>query len=156
MSNPKDPADGAGAMKAPSASDLRAAITEREFDKMKAEAEKGAAAKAAEKAIVDRFMTEALDEKQIEGFRRRVRAAVERGDLDVLLGEFPSTLTTDSGRAINNLDPDWPATLQGKALEVYKIWKERLQPQGYRLYARIENFPGGMPGDVGIYLSWKE
>jgi hypothetical protein len=146
----------AGVARAPSAAELRASITEHEIDKMKSDAARADAARAAEKAMVDRFMNEALDEKQIEGLRRRVRAAVERGDLEVLLGEFPSTLTTDGGRAINNLESDWPSTLQGKALQVYQIWKERLQPQGYRLYGRIESFPGGMPGNVGIYLSWKE
>jgi hypothetical protein len=156
MSKPEEIKGEPGATQAPSASDLRATIAERELGKMKAQAEKEAAAKAAEKAIADRFMNEGLDEAMMEGFRRRIRAAVERGDLEVLLGEFPSTFTTDGGRAINNLDPDWPSTLQGKALDVYRAWKERLQPQGYRLYARIENFPGGIPGNVGMYLSWKE
>jgi hypothetical protein len=31
---------------------------------------------------------------------------------------------------------------------------KELEPQGYKLRAQIMDFPGGMPGDVGIFLRW--
>ena len=48
----------------------------------------------------------------------------------------------------------WPETLQGKAKELYDRYTEVARPQGYRLKAMIINFPGGLPGDVGFFLSW--
>lgn len=138
------------------AADLRAQIAEREGDKAAETMKLNDAAARAQKALVDRFMHELLSEKEIEALRNRIRAAVERGDLEVLLGEFPSSLCSDHGRAINNLERDWPETLQGKARQVYELWRDRLRDRGFRLHARIENFPGGMPGNVGMYLSWKE
>ena len=86
--------------------------------------------------------------------RRLVKNAVEKGQLEALVYSFPSDLCTDGGRAINNADPDWPETLQGKAKEMYDAFKARVQPQGYRLKAMIINFPGGVPGDVGFFLNW--
>jgi len=70
--------------------------------------------------------------------------------------QFPAKLCTDKGRAINNGEPDWPETLQGKAKSFYDFFLERGRPQGFRLKAQILNFPGGMPGDVGLIVSWGE
>jgi multidrug efflux pump subunit AcrA (membrane-fusion protein) len=138
------------------AADLRARIAERQGDKAAEKMRLNAAAAQAQKELVDHFMNAVLTEKEIEALRNRVRAAVERGELEVQLGEFPAALCSDGGRAINNLEKDWPETLQGKARQVYELWRERLREKGYRLHARVENFPGGMPGNVGVYLSWKE
>jgi hypothetical protein len=33
-------------------------------------------------------------------------------------------------------------------------YDERARPAGYHLKAQIINFPDGMPGDVGLFLSW--
>ncbi len=83
-----------------------------------------------------------------------LRAAAERGDTHVRLFTFPSDLCNDGGRAINNADPDWPKTLVGFAARAYEYYQKELQPHGYRLRAEILDFPGGMPGEVGITLAW--
>jgi CBS domain-containing protein len=82
------------------------------------------------------------------------RAAAEQGLKEFLLLRFPSQLRSDGGRAINVPDPDWPATLRGEAAEVYLRWSHDLKPHGFHLAARILDFPGGMPGDVGLFLVW--
>jgi hypothetical protein len=38
--------------------------------------------------------------------------------------------------------------------EMYEFWKKVLQPQGYKLRYEVIDFPGGMPGDIGITLQW--
>jgi len=81
-------------------------------------------------------------------------AAAERGDTEVMVMRFPSDLCTDGGRAINNTDPDWPNTLAGRPRQAFEFWKEHLRPLDYKLKAMIVEFPGGMPGDVGFFLSW--
>jgi hypothetical protein len=80
--------------------------------------------------------------------------AVKDGKLEALVYSFPSSLCSDSGRAINSGDPDWPTTLLGKAKQFYDRFQKLGKPQGFKLKAMIINFPGGIPGDVGFYLSW--
>jgi hypothetical protein len=100
------------------------------------------------------FLKGHLGEEERAMIRRVVMQAVTAGKLEALVYTFPSELCSDSGRAINSSDPDWPSTLQGKAKELFEVYKTVAQPQGYKLKASIINFPGGMPGDVGFFLSW--
>ena len=105
-------------------------------------------------AFTDDFLQHHISDEERAMIRRLVKNAVEKGQMEALVYSFPSDLCTDGGRAINNADPDWPETLQGKAKEMYDAFKARAQPQGYRLKAMIINFPGGIPGDVGFFLNW--
>ena len=73
---------------------------------------------------------------------------------ELLLLRFPHDLCSDGGRAINAPEPDWPSTLRGEAAEVYLRWQRELKPQGFQLAARILDFPGGLIGDVGLFLVW--
>jgi hypothetical protein len=83
-----------------------------------------------------------------------LRAAAERGETQLRVMTFPSELCKDGGRAINNGDPHWPNTLIGFAARAYEFYHKELQPHGYKLRAEILDFPGGMPGEVGITVSW--
>lgn len=105
-------------------------------------------------AFAEDFLKGHLGEDERAMIRRVVMQAVTAGKLEALVYTFPSELCTDSGRAINSADPDWPSTLQGKAKELFDAYKTVAQPQGYKLKASIISFPGGMPGDVGFFLSW--
>jgi CBS domain-containing protein len=84
------------------------------------------------------------------------REAAERGEREFMLLRFPSDLCSDGGRAINAPLPDWPRTLRGEAAEIYLRWERDLKPRGFHLKARILDFPGGKPGDVGLFLVWGE
>ncbi len=105
-------------------------------------------------AFAEDFLKGHIGDEERAMIRRVVMQAVTAGKLEAMIYTFPSELCTDSGRAINSADPDWPATLQGKAKELFDAYKSIAQPQGYKLKAAIINFPGGMPGDVGFFLSW--
>ena len=79
--------------------------------------------------------------------RRLVMNAVKDGKMEAMVYSFPSDLScTDSGRAINNGDPHWPETLQGKAKEFFDRYQEFGKGQGYRLKAMVISFPAGSPG----------
>lgn len=91
-----------------------------------------------------------------EQLMAKLRAAAQRGETELLVMRFPVALCSDRGRAINNADADWPETLTGRPRQAYELWRDRLQPGGYRLRAMIIEWPGGMPGDVGFYLTWGE
>ena len=51
-------------------------------------------------------------------------------------------------------EPEWLATLPAGVRQVYDFWKHNLKPGGFNFTARIINYPGGMPGDVGLFFSW--
>lgn len=73
-----------------------------------------------------------------------------------MLLSFPSALCADGGRAINSEQPEWPQTLRGEAAELYLRWERDLKPLGFPLIARVLDFPGGMPGNIGLFLNWSE
>jgi hypothetical protein len=33
-------------------------------------------------------------------------------------------------------------------------WKSHLKPGGFGFSVRIIDYPGGMPGDVGLFFTW--
>lgn len=86
----------------------------------------------------------------------QLKNAAAEGLTELKVLQFPVELCTDDGRAINNNDPDWPETLTGVPRQAYDIWRDKLKPAGYRLSAMIVEWPHGMPGDVGFFLSWGE
>lgn len=87
----------------------------------------------------------------------QARKAAERGEKQYLLLRFPSDLCTDDSRAINNPpNPAWPQTLRGEAADIYNRWHTVLRPHGFDLSAQVLDFPGGKPGDIGLFLRWGE
>jgi hypothetical protein len=86
----------------------------------------------------------------------KVRKAAQGGETEVMVMRFPVDLCTDAGRAINNGDADWPDTLTGRPRQAYELWRDHLRDGGYRLKAMIIEWPGGLPGDVGFFLSWSD
>ena len=103
--------------------------------------------------LIKSKMENAEWQELLEGARK----AAEHGEKQYLLLRFPSDLCTDNSRAINNPPNDtWPETLRGKASDIYQRWRETLHPQGFGLSASVLDFPGGQPGDVGLFLRWGE
>jgi CBS domain-containing protein len=84
------------------------------------------------------------------------RQAAAAGAKECLLLRFPNALCTDGGRAIDVAQASWPATLRGEAAELYLRWERELKHSGFHLAARILEYPGGMPGDIGLFLIWGE
>lgn len=138
----------------PSAEDLRMRMLEREMAEMEKQEKAKKQAAQEHESFSKQFLTAHFTEHERDTVLRLIRVAVEQGKTEALIYSFPSELCTDAGRAINNAQPEWPDTLQGKARELYDRYVEVAKPQGYKLKAMIINFPGGIPGDVGFYLTW--
>lgn len=85
----------------------------------------------------------------------RASEAAEHGAHEYLLLRFSSDACTDRGRAIVEHLPGWPKTLTGEAADLYRHWHDELRERGFGLSARILEFPGGIPGDVGLFLRWQ-
>ena len=134
---------------------LRQAIAEKEAAKVDEAIKKRSEADRELQRFFDEFTKAQVTQKELDAIREKVLRATERSQFEVQVMRFPSKLCTDRGRAINNGEPDWPETLQGKARNLYHLFEERGRPQGFKLKAQILDFPGGLPGDVGLILSWK-
>jgi hypothetical protein len=134
--------------------ELLAAAAEKE----NREIEKALAAKRRHeedlRKLHDTFMAGEIGPEAPARVNAAVRSASEQGHREALMLRFPSDWCTDGGRAINNDDPDWPKTLQGIAKRGYAYWEVHLKPLGYKAHARILDYPGGKPGDVGLFLAW--
>jgi hypothetical protein len=134
--------------------ELRRIADEKEMAKAREALEKRRTVEDEQNHLRDAFMTQDLHPDVYERVSRVVKSAAERGEREVMAIRFPSAYCSDGGRAINNFETGWPDTLTGFAKRGYEFWKKELEPQGYKLRAQILDFPGGMPGDVGIYLRW--
>ena len=83
-----------------------------------------------------------------------VRTAALRGQNEIQVLRFPASYCNDGGRSINNMEPDWPNSLEGFGKKAFDFYQKELQPLGFKLRAEIVSFPDGVPGDVGMYLKW--
>lgn len=83
-----------------------------------------------------------------------VRRAAQQGLNQITALTFPASYCNDRGRRINNLESDWPDSLEGFGKKAYEFYLAELKPLGFKLSAQILDYPDGMPGTVAIYLSW--
>jgi DNA-binding TFAR19-related protein (PDSD5 family) len=100
------------------------------------------------------FISREIQPEAVDRINRAVRIAAEQGHNQLEVLTFPCRFCSDGGRRINIADPEWPSTLEGFAQKAYQFFDKELRPLGYKLHAQIVSFPGGMPGDVGLFLKW--
>jgi hypothetical protein len=134
--------------------ELRRFAEEKEMEKVREALEKQRKVEDDRHHLREAFLAQEIHPEVFERVSRVVKSAAERGERDVLAVRFPSEYCTDGGRAINNFEPNWPETLTGFAKRAHEFFQKELQPRGYKARAQILDFPGGVPGDVGIFLSW--
>ncbi len=144
------------AKKLPTAQEVMEKLALAEGEKASEAARKHAAAEAEKKALIDKLTKPSgvSDEEALNRVARIIERAVANGLTEVQVYRFPNALCTDHGRAINQQEPGWETTLTGLPKEMYQFWERQLRPLGYKLKVQIIDFPGGMPGDVGITLKW--
>jgi hypothetical protein len=107
-----------------------------------------------QRKLHDEFMARELRPDVHELLNATLKRAAEAGVREIQVMKFPASFCTDKGRAINNFEPDWADSLDGWAKRAHDFFKTELEPQGFKVRAQILNYPDGVPGDVGIYLSW--
>jgi hypothetical protein len=140
----------------PSAKECKQKVALAEAEQATKEMEKRAAAEAERRALLDHLTKPSgvSDEERVKRCANIIKRAVDNGHTEIEIGRFPNQLCTDRGRAINQQEPGWENTLTGVPREVFEFWQKYLKPRGYKLKVRIVEFPGGMPGDIGMTLSW--
>jgi hypothetical protein len=134
--------------------DLHRLSAEKAMAEMKKEEERKRKVEEERRQLHQVFLEREIHPDAKQRITAAVRRAAENGQNEFLALRFPSEDCTDGGRAINNFEPDWPKTLTGFAQRAYEFYERELRPLGYRLRAQILDYPGGVPGDVGIFLRW--
>jgi hypothetical protein len=140
----------------PSAKEIQKQAALKEAEKADQQAKQLAAAEAEKQALIQELQKPSglSEEEKIKRASTVIQRAVRNGLTEVQVYRFPNILCTDRGRAINQMEPGWENTLTGIPKEIFQLWKDYLQPRGYKIAYQIIDFPGGVPGDIGIVLSW--
>jgi len=105
-------------------------------------------------SLHEAFMSRQLHPDVKQRVNSVIARAAQKGLREVQALSFPASYCNDGGRRINNAEPDWPESLEGFAKVALEFYEKELKPLGFRVQARILDFPGGMPGTVGIFLRW--
>jgi hypothetical protein len=136
--------------------EMYAAQGERERHSAAAAAD--AARREQEQRVSDRgrFDARRLTDTDRKDMLSKIKAAFESGQREVMLVSFPSDFCTDGGRRINNRLPGWQDTLPSGAQVFLEFWRDALQLGGFGLGARTLTFPGGMLGEVGLFVTWPQ
>ncbi len=140
----------------PTAQDLMKQIVLQEAEKASSMVRERTAAEAEKDALLEKLSKPSgvSDEERMRRAGAVIKRAVNNGSTEVFVLRFPNQLCTDHGRAINQQEPGWENTLTGLPKELLQFWQKYLKPRGYKVRFQIIDFPGGVPGDVGVTLSW--
>jgi hypothetical protein len=140
-----------------SAADIKRRMAEREAQKAAEELRRMQAQQEHQKAVIAEFHAppDRSPEQLLQSVMQLVNQAAERGQTEVQVYRFPNELCADGGRRINNSEPDWEETLEGRPRLGYEFWQNHLKPLGFGLRAEVLEYPGGKPGDIGFLLTWK-
>jgi hypothetical protein len=140
----------------PTAKDLQKRLALAEAEKAAESDRRRTAEEAEKKALLDQLSKPSgvADEERMKRAATIIQRAASNGLTEVMVGRFPNQLFADRGRAINQAEPGWETTLTGLPKELYDFWARHLQPRGYRIRFQVVDFSAGVPGDVGITLSW--
>ena len=139
-----------------SAAAVKRRMAEREAAKAAEELRHMKGQEEHQKAVMAEFHKppERTPEQLLQLVTQLVSQAAERGQTEVQVYRFPNELCSDRGRRINNSEPGWDQTLEGRPKLAFEFWREHLRPLGFGLKAEVVEFPGGMPGDIGFFLTW--
>ena len=137
-----------------SAAKLRERMAEHEMKEAEKAIEKQRAMEEEEEKFREFFMTAKITDEERLRFRQTVARLAEQGQTEICAVSFPSDFCSDGGRRINNNLPDWEKTLTGRAAQAYQLWEKNAKPLGYKLEARVLNYPKGMVGDIGLFVKW--
>lgn len=142
--------------KLPTAQEVMEKLALAEAEKASVAVRKQSEAEAEKKMLLEKLTKPSgvSDEEALRRVAVIIERAVSNGLTEVQVYRFPNALCTDHGRAVNQQEPGWEATLTGLPKEMYQFWERQLRPNGYKIKFQIVDFPDGMPGDVGITLKW--
>jgi hypothetical protein len=100
----------------------------------------------------------------------RIKNAFERGESELMVASFPGDFCTDGGRAVVNTGErpinkptkeEEPGRQSSRLAADHASWDPRPtntetapKPGGFGFAARVISYPGGKPGDIGVFITW--
>jgi hypothetical protein len=123
-------------------------------------------------AFKQRLENVQLVDEMIPAQLARIKNAFDRGESELMVASFPCDFCTDGGRAVINAgeppinkltkeeearqaeQPHWLLTMPAGIRRAHEYWKQHLKPGGFGFAARVVSYPGGKPGDIGIFITW--
>jgi hypothetical protein len=140
----------------PTAAETRRQAAIKEAEKADEYLRRVTAAEAEKRTLVEKLSKPSglTEEEKIKLASTVIQRAVRNGLSEVQVYRFPGSLCTDRGRAISRHKPGWERTLTGIPLEIHQLWSDYLEPRGYHINYQIIDFPGGVPGDIAIFIAW--
>ena len=136
--------------------DLRKISDDQDMAKAKKALERMKVEEDERASLREIFMSREIHPEAKTRINAAIQRAAQQGERQLLALKFPATYCNDQGRRINNMEPDWPSSLEGFAKKAYEYYMAELKPLGFKLTAQILDYPGGMPGDIGLYLRWAD
>ena len=134
--------------------DLNEIISDAEMKKMEEERKRKERQKREQRELHEAFRERDIHPQVMDRLNKAVRIAAEQGFKEIQVITFPASYCNDGGRRINNMLPDWPDSLEGFARRAYDFYAKELRPLGYKLHAQVIDFPGGVPGEIALFLKW--
>jgi hypothetical protein len=134
--------------------DLNEITSDAEMKEIDEERERKQKRERQQRELREAFMSRDIHPEVMDRLNKVIRVAAEQGQREVQVITFPAGYCNDGGRRINNMLPDWPDSLEGFAKKAYEFYKKELRPLGYKLHAKVIDFPGGMPGEIALFLKW--
>lgn len=140
----------------PSAKEIQKQAALKEAEKADENAKRKGAADAEKRALIEKLSKPSglSEEEKVKLASTVIQRAVRNGLTEVQVYRFPNSVCVDQGRAINQMEKGWENTLTGIPKEIFQLWSDYLQPRGYRIRYQVIDFPGGVPGDISITISW--
>jgi len=140
----------------PSAKQIQQEAALKEAEKAEQYARLAAAVEAEKRALIERLARPSgkSEEEKVQLASTIIQRAVRNGLTEVQVYRFPNSLCTDKGRAIIQQEPGWENTLTGIPKEIFQLWADYLKPREYRISYQVIDYPGGVPGDIAITISW--
>lgn len=140
-----------------SAADMKLLIAEREAARAAEELRHAKEQVGKQKSVMEEFHKpfDRSPDQLMQMVKQLVTHAAEHGQTEVQVYRFPNAMCSDRGRRINNSEPNWETTLEGRPKLAYEFWHDHLRRLGFHLKAEVLDYPGGMPGDIGFILTWK-
>jgi hypothetical protein len=140
----------------PTAKEIQRQAALKEAEKASEHARHQAAAEAEKHKLIEKLSKPSglSEDEKVKLASNVIQRAVRNGLTEVQVYRFPNSLCTDKGRAINQMEAGWEKTLTGMAKEIYQLWADYLRPRGYRIRYQVIDYSGGIPGDIGITISW--
>jgi hypothetical protein len=139
-----------------SVSELTAKIDKSKSEKAAAAARAKVAEDKEKEQLLERLSHDSslTKDQLLERAATMIDRAIDANESSVQVFRFPHALCTDNGRAVGQLEAGWESTLVGVPKQIHELWLQHLKPKGYHIRFQILDYPGGLPGDVGIFLSW--